>query len=106
MKVKIFTMTHKKFQEPEDDVYVPLHVGRAGKEDLGYQGDDTGDSISEWNHYYGELTGVYWAWKNETEADIIGICHYRRFFLNKQSQLLSGSEYEEKVGGQAVWKTR
>lgn len=95
MKVKIFTMTHKKFQEPEDDVYVPLHVGRAGKEDLGYQGDDTGDSISEWNHYYGELTGVYWAWKNETEADIIGICHYRRFFLNKQSQLLSGSEYEE-----------
>ncbi len=95
MKVKIFTMTHKKFQEPEDDVYVPLHVGRAGNEDLGYQGDDVGDSISQWNRYYGELTGIYWAWKNETEADIIGICHYRRFFLNEQGQLLSGREYEE-----------
>lgn len=95
MKVKIFTMTHKKFQEPQEDIYVPLHVGRAGKEDLGYQGDDTGDSISRWNNYYGELTGVYWAWKNETEADIIGVCHYRRFFLNKHGRLLSGREYEE-----------
>ncbi len=84
MKIKIFTMTHKRFQEPVDQIYVPLQVGRAGAEDLGYLGDDTGDSISRWNNYYGELTGVYWAWKNEQEADIIGICHYRRFFLNEQ----------------------
>lgn len=95
MKVKIFTMAHKKFREPEDDVYVPLHVGKAGKEDLGYLGDDTGDSISRWNNYYGELTGVYWVWKNEMKADIIGVCHYRRFFLNGQGKLLNGREYEE-----------
>ena len=57
--VKIFTMTHKKFIEPEDSIYVPLQVGRAASENLGYLGDDTGDSISEWNRYYGELTGVY-----------------------------------------------
>lgn len=88
-------MTHKKFQEPEDSIYVPLHVGRAAADDLGYQGDDTGDSISRWNHYYGELTGVYWVWKNEKDADIIGICHYRRFFLNAQRQLLNQQEYEE-----------
>lgn len=95
MKAKIFTMTHKKFHEPQDSIYVPLHVGRAEAEDLGYQGDDEGDSISEWNKYYGELTGVYWVWKNEKEADIIGICHYRRYFMNKQRQLLSEREYEE-----------
>ena len=52
---KIFTMTHKKFTVPEDSVYVPLQVGKANHEDLGYLGDDTGDSISEWNCYYGEL---------------------------------------------------
>jgi len=95
MNTKIFTMTHKKFQEPEASIYVPLHVGRAGAEELGYLGDDTGESISRWNNYYGELTGVYWVWKNEIEADIIGICHYRRFFLNQQGELLSGQEYED-----------
>ncbi len=95
MRIKIFTMTHKKFKEPEDDIYVPLHVGRAGAGDLGYLGDDTGDSISRWNNFYGELTGVYWVWKNEKEADIIGICHYRRFFLNEQRKLMNKSEYEE-----------
>ena len=30
MSVTIFTMTHKKFPEPGDPVYVPLQVGRAG----------------------------------------------------------------------------
>lgn len=95
MKIKIFTMTHKKFQEPIDKIYVPLHVGKARAEDLGYLGDDTGESISRWNNYYGELTGVYWAWKNEQKADIIGICHYRRFFLNEQRQLMNQQEYEE-----------
>lgn len=95
MQIKIFTMTHKKFPEPEDSIYVPLHVGRALADDLGYQGDDTGDSISRWNKYYGELTGVYWVWKNEMQADVIGICHYRRFFLNEQRQPLNQQEYEK-----------
>lgn len=95
MIVKIYTMTHKKFQEPEDRIYIPLHVGRAKADNLGYLGDDTGESISEWNNYYGELTGVYWTWKNEKSADIVGICHYRRFFVNGQSQLLSQKDYEE-----------
>ncbi len=94
MKIKIFTMTHKKFPKPEDDIYIPLHVGRANAEDFGYLGDDTGESISRWNNYYGELTGVYWVWKNETEADIVGVCHYRRFFLNDKRELLNQQEYE------------
>lgn len=94
MLVKIFTMTHKKFNEPENKIYVPLHVGRATAENLGYCGDDTGESISEWNRYYGELTGVYWVWKNIEDADIVGICHYRRFFLNEKRELMTQAEYE------------
>lgn len=94
MKVKIYTMTHKHFQKPEDEIYIPLHVGRKGTEDLGYMGDDTGDNISELNWLYGELTGLYWVWKQETEADIIGICHYRRYFLNELGSFMTQEEYE------------
>lgn len=79
MDIKIIVATHKKYWMPEDDVYLPLHVGKSGKNDLGYQGDDTGNNISYKNANYCELTGLYWAWKN-LECDYIGLCHYRRYF--------------------------
>jgi len=46
---------------------------------LNIQGDDEGDSISEKNSSFSELTGIYWAWKN-TKQEITGSCHYRRYF--------------------------
>ena len=95
MSVTIFTMTHKKFPTPGDLIYVPLQVGRAGAEDLGYIGDDAGVSISEKNCYYGELTGVYWVWKNIKTSDYVGICHYRRYFCTEEGRILTGKEYEE-----------
>ncbi len=58
MFVSIYTMTHVPFTPPEDPVYIPLQVGRALHDDLGYQGDDTGDTISALNPYYSELTGL------------------------------------------------
>ena len=76
---------------PEDDVYLPIHVGRAGKADLGYVGDNTGDNISSKNTNYCELTGLYWAWKN-LKCDYIGLCHYRRYFAHT----VSGSDMEKK----------
>lgn len=95
MSVTIFTMTHKKFPAPGDPVYVPLQVGRARAEDLGYIGDDTGVSISEKNCYYGELTGVYWVWKNIKTSEYVGICHYRRYFCTEEGRILTEKEYEE-----------
>ena len=67
---------------PVDEVYLPLHVGRYGKEGIGYQGDDTGNNISAKNANYCELTGLYWAWKN-LDCEYIGLCHYRRYFGKK-----------------------
>lgn len=93
MSVKIFTMTHKKFDAPKDELYVPLQVGRAVSEDLGYLGDNTGENISTMNCYYSELTGVYWIWKNYKEADYVGICHYRRYLINDKGNLLNESEF-------------
>ena len=82
MDIKILVATHKKYWMPDDDVYLPIHVGREGKEDIGYIGDNIGDNISDKNANYCELTGLYWAWKN-LKCDYIGLCHYRRYFAGK-----------------------
>ena len=82
MDVKLVLATHKKCRVPEDPVYLPVHAGRAGKPDLGYTGDDTGENISAENWYYNECTALYWAWKN-LRADAIGLVHYRRLFTAK-----------------------
>ena len=94
MKTKIFVMTHKKFSEPTEPGYIPLHVGRALGQDLGYLGDDTGHHISDLNPSYGELTGIYWLWKNYSDVDYVGVCHYRRYFWNARNQLMTIPEYE------------
>lgn len=95
MDTKIFVMTHKKIEPIADPMYIPLHVGKAGKEDLGYLGDDTGDNISDRNRSYCELTGIYWLWKNMS-CDIIGICHYRRYFI-REERLLNQAQVEETI---------
>lgn len=95
MSVRIFTITHKPFTPPNDPLYVPLHVGRANTEDLGFLGDDTGDSISVLNPCFCELTGMYWLWKNYHKEDYIGICHYRRYLINEKGDIFQAAELEE-----------
>ena len=77
--LRIIVAAHKPYQMPQDKMYLPVHVGSAGKESIGYQRDDEGENISGLNPYFCELTGVYWAWKN-LKADYIGLAHYRRHF--------------------------
>ncbi len=94
MDIKIFIAAHKKFTPPQENIYIPLHVGREGKEDFGYIGDNTGEHISEKNPNYCELTGMYWMWKNVT-CDVIGLCHYRRYFV--QNDTILTKNYIEQV---------
>ena len=71
--------THKPYRMPADPAYLPLHVGAALHPGVcaGMQGDDAGDSISERNGSYSELTGLYWLWRN-VDAEHKGLVHYRR----------------------------
>ena len=105
MDIKIFVATHKPCQVPQKEGYVPIQVGAAGKEPLTYQQlgfadktgdiirDDGGDNISTKNPFYCELTATYYIWKN-ISADVVGLCHYRRYFANKKSLGNSQSPFE------------
>ena len=48
--------------------------------------DSSEDNISYLNKYYGEMTGIYWIWKNQlrnfSDQDWIGNCHYRKWWLD------------------------
>ncbi len=79
--VSIIVCCHKQDYYHQGPGFLPLQVGKAiAKEDLGIQGDDTGDSISEKNPNYCELTGHYWLWKNGPQTKYVGLNHYRRYF--------------------------
>lgn len=50
-----------------------------------------GDNIDFLNPWYCELTGLYYLWKH-IDDDIIGLEHYRRYFVNDKKNLLSEEE--------------
>lgn len=92
LSVQIIIAAHKKYRMPDDEMYIPLHVGAEGKKDaeghpldIGYVKDNTGDNISYLNPSFCELTGLYWAWKN-LKADYVGLVHYRRHFSIKKTK--------------------
>jgi len=81
MNVKILVCCHKQDVMATFSPYMPIQVGKTiSNVNLGVVGDDTGDNISSKNKSYCECTGLYWAWKNLKRVDVIGLCHYRRYF--------------------------
>ena len=69
-------------------VYQPIMAGKSLlRVKTEFQGDDTGENISDKNKYYSELTGIYWVWKN-TRQNITGTCHYRRYFTAQTEPFL------------------
>ena len=60
---------------------IPIEVGACNRQNFRYElRDDTGINISAENPYWGELTGLYWIWKNYEfdPDDIVGFCHYNK----------------------------
>ena len=79
MKTSVYINYFKDAARIESKVLKPLHVGSVGsKLDLGMLRDDRGDNISEKNRHYCEITGLYWAWKNDTESEYLSSLRLRR----------------------------
>jgi hypothetical protein len=60
---------------------IPIEVGAKKRNNFLYSlRDDVKNNISNKNEIFGELTGLYWVWKNEKikPNDIIGFCHYNK----------------------------
>lgn len=84
MKGKVYVITHKKVDLKLPDSYTLLQVGKPfTKLEMDCISDDCKENIAKKNNNYCELTGLYWIWKNEINNDYIGLCHYRRFLMNK-----------------------
>lgn len=80
MNTEIYIATHKDYNFPQIESYIPIHVGKDLTDlSLGIIGDNTGENISNLNPNFCELTALYWMWKNSS-ADILGLVHYRRYF--------------------------
>ena len=97
-KIQLYVISHSEDAIKDirnDEIYIPLFVGRNGKDNLGFASDDSFEgNISHKNKDYCELTGLYWMWK-ASNADIIGLCHYRRYFKGKNSELIESEEILE-----------
>lgn len=86
--MKIYVITHKKYKFPstlDSSIYIPLLVGADTNIGENYYLKDNNfkGNISYKNKNYCELTGYYAIWK-QSEEDIIGICHYRRYFTKNR----------------------
>lgn len=42
--------------------------------------DTEGENINHLNHFYSEMSTMYWVWKNNHKTTYVGFCHYRRQF--------------------------
>lgn len=100
--IKILVCYHKPYHLYQNDIYLPIQVGKARNNvDLGIQTDDSlngnpCDNISHLNHLYCETTAMYWAWKNirilYPDIKYVGLCHYRRYFSAEKHDFHDGMQ--------------
>lgn len=67
----IFIVKHKEYNNPIPKNYKEIYVG-----DMFKKNDD---NINYLNPYINEATAIYDIWKH-FKGDIMGLCHYRRYF--------------------------
>ncbi|MBE7087974.1 MAG: DUF4422 domain-containing protein [Clostridiales bacterium] len=82
--MKIYIATHKKVNLKLPKNYKFIQVNAQNSERIYDLTDADGENISYKNQYYCELTAAYWVWKNDTQNEIVGLAHYRRFLTKNK----------------------
>lgn len=103
-KVTLFVSTfgervswiYKKYKEGIE--INPVEVGAETRTNYNYElKDNVGeDNISVENPYWGELSGLYWIWKNVLleDDDIIGFAHYNKILKVTPEEITNAFEKE------------
>ncbi len=85
LKIFCTSIDYYKVIDCLPNIIIPLGIGK-NTFPSNWLDEKKGENISELNSYYGELTGLYWVWKNKLidmkKDDLIGNCHYRKLWLN------------------------
>ena len=108
LKMYCFSLANSNLDKIKKINYIPVGLGK-GKFEKEWLRENTKDNISEKNSWYGENTFYYWLWKNELkkkfDADWIGFCHYRRFWL-KDSKEKNYEDFKKSIVQEAPieWK--
>ena len=108
LKMYCFSLANSNLDKIKKINYIPVGLGKE-KFDKEWLRENTKDNISEKNSWYGENTFYYWLWKNELkknfDADWIGFCHYRRFWL-KDSKEKNYEDFKKSIVQEAPieWK--
>lgn len=100
-RIKIFVVYHRNSPRIEREPFVPIQVGNGAP--LGMLRDDTGDNIAAKNPNYCELTAQYWIWKNVKDADVVGLCHYRRIPSFTSDDCAEFSDFSEETCRRFGW---
>lgn len=85
----IYVASHINFNIKHDHLYQPLYIGHICSQKKANI-ETVGININELNPFINEYTAIYWIWKN-SNADIVGMNHYRRYFYN-DSRIILGNE--------------
>lgn len=81
-EVKLFEMGHKPwdYDFKHNNRFIPLQLGSA--KDFLPLSEKEGYNIMPSNPFFGEVTGLYWIWRNQADsAQYIGQTTYRRKFM-------------------------
>lgn len=107
--IKIFVSSRidGEYEWIKNSIYFPVRCGAIfdKAKDSVLPGDDSGENISDKRKTYNELTVLYWAWKNASSADYMGLCHYRRYFSfsnNKKPTDVFGTVFHSCLDENAV----
>lgn len=105
--IVVLVATHKPYTMPNDDMYIPVCVGKDSenilKERPDFASDCTGDNIADKNYSFCELTALYWGWKN-VQSNYLGLAHYRRHFKGKKSRKQCKGKFKKVIDSQQLGK--